>query len=499
MNQDSANSFVKNTIFMMGTQIITWGSSFILMLFLPRYLGSEEYGRLYLAMSIAMILEIVIDFGGQYHITKEVSRSPERTATLLVNSFLMRSLLWLCGMVALYAFALAAGYPSAITKLLLVFGIAKLWEGFGRALRNCYQGREQMQYPSLAAMTERIFLTTVGVAALVLGADALTIAIVMASSTLLGFFISLSFTSRIVAGLPRVDWQLVKQLARQGIPYFLWTTFSVVYFRVDAVMLSLMAPVAVVGWYGVAYRFFDVLMFLPSIYCTAILPILSRLWKDTHLSFAGATAKSLDYLILCAIPTGILVYAFAEDIIQIFFGIPEFEASVILLRIFSLCLPFIYVDFVLGTVLLATDKQQQLSLMSFLAIPLNIGLNYLMIPRFQSAFGNGGIGAALATLVTEVFIFIAGISLLPANAKGKTNLLVLLKGCVAGGIMAGTLWAIHSSDLHWIGQAFASMILYVCTLVATNTLDEREMALIKSRLSFTNLKGLLLSNKGAEL
>lgn len=482
----------------MGSQIITWGSSFILMLFMPRYLGSEEYGRLYLAMSIAMILEIVIDFGGQYHITKEVSRSPNRTSTFLVNSFLLRSLLWICGMVALFLFAVLAGYTSAITKLLLVFGIAKLWEGFGRALRNCFQGRELMQYPSLAAMAERVFLTTVGVAALMLGADALTIAIAMASSTLLGFFISLSFTSRIVAVLPGIDWKTVRQLLIQGIPYFLWTTFSVVYFRVDAVMLSLMTPVAVVGWYGVAYRFFDVLMFMPSIYCAAILPILSRLWKDTHMSFAEATTKSLDYLTLCAIPTAVLVYAFADEIIKLFFGFPEYEESVILLRIFALCLPFIYSDFVLGTVLLATDKQRELSLISFLAIPLNIGFNFLLIPRFHSAFGNGGIGAALATLITELFIFICGISLLPAHAKVRMNRLVLLKGFVAGAIMAGTLWLVRASDMPWIGQACASMILYVSSLVATNTLAEKELAQIKSRLSFTNLKGILASDKGAE-
>src|SRR5437016_6743136 len=42
----------------------------------PRYLGSEDYGRLYLAISVGMIIQIVIEFGGSYY------RSEEHTSEL---------------------------------------------------------------------------------------------------------------------------------------------------------------------------------------------------------------------------------------------------------------------------------------------------------------------------------------------------------------------------------------------------------------------------------
>ena len=80
-----AKSVVRNTAIMMTAQVITWLSSFVLMMFLPKYLGSSGYGELYLAVSITTMFQVIIEFGGQYHITKEISRSREAAPNILAN------------------------------------------------------------------------------------------------------------------------------------------------------------------------------------------------------------------------------------------------------------------------------------------------------------------------------------------------------------------------------------------------------------------------------
>src|ERR1043166_4872390 len=103
-----ATSITKNTTVMMSSQLITWVSSFVLMMFLPRYLGSEEYGRLYLAISVGMIFQIIIEFGGSYFIPKEVSRYPERAASLATNFTGIRSVLWVCSIIFMMVLAYVA-------------------------------------------------------------------------------------------------------------------------------------------------------------------------------------------------------------------------------------------------------------------------------------------------------------------------------------------------------------------------------------------------------
>src|SRR2546427_6366101 len=126
MTNEVAQSVTKNAAVMMGSQVVTWISTFILMLFLPRYLGSEEYGRLYLAISVGMIIQIVIEFGGNYYIPKEVSRDRESAPSLVMNFILIRILLWVVSILLLAGFANIASYPGEVKGLLLIIGTAKL-------------------------------------------------------------------------------------------------------------------------------------------------------------------------------------------------------------------------------------------------------------------------------------------------------------------------------------------------------------------------------------
>ncbi|MGH2566940.1 MAG: oligosaccharide flippase family protein, partial [Bacteroidota bacterium] len=278
MNQTIAHSLAKNTTVMMSSQLITWVSSFILMLVLPRSLGSEEYGRLYLAMSFTLMFQILIDFGGPYYIAKEIARGRGQALTLVVHSLALRLLLWVVSLATMIVFCHAVDYSSKVTTLILILGVAKLWESATRVFNSSFQGFEMMEYVSVGSVTERVSVTVACLVMLMMGADVVAIAVVMAFSTLLNFSVEAVFARKLfLRSIPGIQWRAVGELAKKGIPYFLYAIFAVVYYRVDAVMLSLMTTDIVVGWYGVAHRFFDVLMFLPSILATVVFPVLSRL------------------------------------------------------------------------------------------------------------------------------------------------------------------------------------------------------------------------------
>ena len=122
---------------MMASQIITWMSSFILMLLLPRYLGTEDYGRLYLAISLSMMSQAIIEFGGPYLVAKEISRSKDKAAMMLSNSLALRAMLWVLSTAAIVGISFAVGYSSQVKLLIIILGISKLWEGSGRVISSC--------------------------------------------------------------------------------------------------------------------------------------------------------------------------------------------------------------------------------------------------------------------------------------------------------------------------------------------------------------------------
>jgi hypothetical protein len=204
-------------------------------------------------------------------------------------------------------------------------------------------------------------------------------------------------------------------------------------------MLSLLVPEHVVGWFGAAFRFFDMLMFFPSILSMAVFPVLSRS-VDQKNAVESTTIKSLEIILMVAIPLAIATYAFAGDIITTLFGAEDYTGSIAVLAALAPGLVLVYIDFVLVTALIAMDRQRQWSWVALAAIPISIGLNALLIPYFQDLTGNGGIGSAIATNITELGILVTALVLLPRGFFPRKKFQQPFRTVVAGALLILCIW-----------------------------------------------------------
>ncbi len=495
MNKEIGESIAKNTTVMLVAQAITWVSSFILLIFLPRYLGSEDYGRLYLAMSLGMIIGIIIDFGGNYLIPKEVAKSKKITPHILVSYAGVRTILWFMCMGGVLLFSYIVEYSEAITLLIIIFGVSKLWEGGSKAIRSCFQGYEQMEYPSVGVIAEKVFVSAIAVAALLLGAGAIEVAIIMTIGAFINLLICVKFVPLIISRIPPFRFQTSYNLLKGSIPYFMWSIFAVIYYRIDAVMLSTMTNDAVVGWYGGAYRFFDIVMFLPAIFTTVVFPIFSKLWEEKGHDLSNTFQQTLKCIVMAGIPMGILFYFYSENLVSLFYGLEEYAPSVPVLQIFSIGIVLVYVDFMLGSAILATERQRAWAMVGFVAILLNIALNFWFIPYSQEAYGNGGIGAAVTTLATELFIMVAGLIMLPKSYFKQFNFLDLAK-CLASGLGMGAMIGIlNYMDVFWVIQAAASGILYILLILSLNVITHKERDFMLQFFTWRKMKSIMSIKK----
>lgn len=488
------HSIGKNTIVLFISQLMTWSASFVLMLFLPRYLGSVHFGLLYLAISVIMIFQILINFGGKYFITKIVAVSKDSASDLLINSVANRVVLWIISFVMMLGFAYLAGYQLEEKTLILILGISALWESVTEVFRNGFQGMEKMEYIAVSNVVQRVSLAVPAVIVLVLGAGSVTIALIMAFSAFLAFLVSVHYIRKLLSIRLTVTWQKMKNLMKEGSPYFLWSVFGVIYYRIDAVMLSKMAPTEVVGWYGAAYRFFDIIMFFPSILASVIFPVFARLWDSNDNDFVRIKQKSLEAMVLAGIPISIGIFSFAHPIIKLFFGLDQYAQTVPVLKLFSICIIPVYIDFVLGSIVLAINKQTQWSIVAFLAIFVNVGLNLLLIPYAQFHYGNGGMGAAVATTVTELFVMGSAIKLLPSYIITGVKLVVPIKSLGAGLIMISGLVLFNMLGMPWVIQGIFGLLAYLGGILLLHTLTPEEMKYLRKLFSIRFLRENILAD-----
>jgi O-antigen/teichoic acid export membrane protein len=472
----------KNSSILFFQQLLTWGSTFLLMLFLPRYLGPVEYGRLFLAGAVTEIFRILVGYGGHYLVTKEVSRDPLHTSRVLVDAAAFRTVLGFFSIFAILALTFIVDYPDDVRIIIMISALSLLWQGASIALYASFQGREMMQYTSYAAVAERIFTSIACVAALLLGANVIVVAIIMVVGGLLSFLVLAGNARKIIDRIPPVNWADVRRQVKTGVPYFLYAVFSTIYYRIDSLMLSKMTPEEVVGWYGGAYRLFDVLNFLPYILSMAVYPALSRLWSDAQDTHRRTMQKSMEVVLIAGMAIAVSAIFLAKDLVAMLYGTEGYAQSVVVLQALSAGLLFLYVDMVVGTTLLASDRQKQLSKISLSAIAVNILLNLVLIPRFQEAWGNGGIGAAIATAITELYVMVFALSVMPKGIFAGFRFQVIPKSACAGVAMAAVYWALSSMHVHWAIQAVAAIAAYIGVVLLIKGLEPTDVQAIKSAI-----------------
>lgn len=136
---------------------------------------------------------LLIDFGGNFLIPKEVARS-EKVGTSILNSYIiLRILLWILAIGLVILFSNLLGYSEHVHLLILILAIGKLWEGGYSAISAYFQGVEKMEYPSMSGICERVFVSLFSVIALLMGAESTEIAIIISSGALLNLMVLVYF------------------------------------------------------------------------------------------------------------------------------------------------------------------------------------------------------------------------------------------------------------------------------------------------------------------
>ncbi|MDC0246878.1 flippase [Deltaproteobacteria bacterium] len=164
------------------------------------------------------------------------------------------------------------------------------------------------------------------------------------------------------------------------------------YFRIDTIMLGILASETEVGLYSVAFNLMEGTFFIPTIVMAAIFPGLSQ---AKH--FSAYFRKGVVLLTLTGIAGGATVFLLADSIILWFYA-PEFQNSADILEILALAIPLVFWGYLMTQSLVALDHNRIYLVITATGLLLNVLLNFWLIPEY------GASGAAFSTVITEALI-----------------------------------------------------------------------------------------------
>lgn len=433
----------KNISILMVSQLATWALSLLLMVFLPRYLGPATVGVYYLAISVWTIIGMFVTFGTDVLLMKEVSRDTENLSKLFSTILLVRLLLFVVGFAIAMAALPALQYPGETVLIIGLTGFSFLVWQFVDVCQASLQGLERMEYIAYGTIANKLVSTLGSIALLVAGWGIYAVVLMLLVAGLVNLLIQFVYLNR----LHRLPFQFRFAEAvyslRAGFPYLMSRIFLVVYMQIDVIIISLFVSSEAVGWYGTADQLFGSLLFIPTVFVSALFPVFARLHKTDTGALAKLMSKSIDIMLLCSIPIGLGMILLADPAIQLLFG-ANYAGSAPVLAVLGIVLILTYQNTLLGQFLISIDRQNSWTLVMAVAAVATIPLDMVLIPWCQSVFGNGAIGGALAFVVTELAMMVAGLLLLPRGILNNATLWTSVRILIAGAGMAATVLQFQS-------------------------------------------------------
>jgi O-antigen/teichoic acid export membrane protein len=407
---------------------------------LTRYLGPQDYGKYTLALMYMQLFGVLADVGLFTTVVREISKAPERTEQLVGNTLALRLLLSI-GVIAVAALvSLALPYDEEVRTAILLAGAPLLFGMLTTTFVAILQSRLRMARAVIGDVVGRA--TSLLLVLVVVWLDLGFYPVLGAAAG--GALATLAVTWALTRGLaqirPRIEPAVWRSLLTAAVPLGLALAVNALYFRADTLIISLYEPYGEVGLYTLAYRVLELALVVGTVFLNSTFPILSEAVARDEARALRTIQASSEVCVVLGAPLVAGGLALAPQIVELAGG-EDFADAATPLRILLAAGALAWVNGVFGYALIARDRQASALWLNLSALTFNVGLNFLLVPRY------GIVAAAVVTVASEVLILIGSYPLMRRYFDFFPVPRTLVPALVAAAAMGALMWVLRDAPL----------------------------------------------------
>lgn len=402
--QTSATSYVaKNTLLL---TVGLLGGRFLALLVTKKMtpiLGPTGLGIWGLANDLGIIFLTLINYGLGVLLTREITRRPGMSWPLLWAALRLRWLLGAACFVLLWFYTQATDKDALTTAAVLVVALGLFAETSAMACDAVLQAHEKVQYQTYGQIVSGLVFFALAFWWLDAGHGLMGVIWANVASRVVRLAVMAPLMFRYTGPWRRTrpgeQTPGLKTMLGLGFSLCMATTFGIISYKIDTVMLTEMVGLAATGIYVLGHRALDVLLIMPNLFATALFPALARYVARSRDDAQRLSERSLRYMLVVMLPVTWLVFLSARPVIEWFArgtdaaDPSQFRDSILVLKLVIWGVPFQSANQVLNRTLIATGRERVFIAFGVAALATNVALNLLLIPRY------GYYGASVATVV----------------------------------------------------------------------------------------------------
>jgi O-antigen/teichoic acid export membrane protein len=475
MQAKAKDLILKNTAVLFAGQLATWALTLAFSVYVPRRVGSYGWGELTIAWGWTTVASTLAALGIGTLMVRDMARDHSKAPALVGVTLMTRMVLALPCLALIAVLAWVAGYPLHTQMVINVLSLGMVIQLLTGPFQAGFQAFERMKYNTLSDVITKAIVAALSVALVLLGRGIILISLVSTGASLIVLLLNIWWWRPLSKLELRLNWKLIRYLVLGGLPFWATGIFLTIYLYVDSLMLSLLTNARVVGWYGVPTKLFSTLLFIPVILSTAMFPAMSRSFKKAPREMVKMARRSFNLLTCFSLPVAVGGMLLAKQIILLLYG-REYIPSIPIMVVLAVTLVPTYLNILINQFLVAADRQIAWTKVMAAACVVNPLINLVLITFYQRAHGNGAFGAALALLITESVMTIAGVALLPRGVLGWSNVVSMVKSCAAAGLMALAVW--YTSNYFIAVPILAGALVYAVAGLGLGAIPRQDVEVL---------------------
>ncbi len=437
--------------------------------------GSEAYGFYFSLFSFSLLLNILLDAGTTNYNNRVISREPEKLSVWFSQLFLIRLLLAVVYVLVSVGLAIVLGYSPRQLHLLWFLILNQFLASLILFFRSNITGLHLFKTDSVLSVADRILMILlVGIVLWGHVTDepfriewyvylqSLAYGLVAVGA----FVLVLTKTSFF---RPRFDKVFFFRILRESFPFAMLTLLMALYYRVDSVMLERMLPDGArqAGIYAQAFRLLDAFVMYAYLFSVILLPLFSRMIKEDK-PVTGLVKFAFLLMMIPVLILGITTIIYRDPVMHLLY-LSCTEASSGVLGLLMGALIFASSGYLFGTLLTARGDIKPLSRLAAGGFLLNIFLNFILIPRFQT------LGAAWASLVTQAGIGMVQILMVSRRFRIPLSRMVPFQTYIFAGMITLTGLILYGSGLNPLTGYLVQISLSLLLAVMIKLIPLRQM------------------------
>lgn len=471
-----SKKIAKNTTYLSASSLIQKVLAFGFYIYLAAQLGDVFLGRYNFALQFTSIFVIIMNFGLVPILTREgakrIESINEQFGFILTVKCILTAITIPLMLIIFHGLNAYEQLPDYTVRLIYLATIVIVLDTFRSVFLAALRARQEMQYEAYGQIVYQAIVVGGGIIIFMNGFKAQAMVLIIALASLVYFLYSI-YALVVKAGIrlhfrwkPEQFYSLLKLAA----PFALADIFFKLNGSIDTVMLEYLSGDRYVAWYNIALKLAVTLTIIPGAFATAFFPAMSRAFIESKDTLRLIFEKTMEYLLLISIPISFATFLLAGNIIS--FAFPDFPATTPALQVFMAGVIFLFINYPIGNLLNAANKQGVNTVNMGIALVINIVLNIILIPRYTY------IGASIAAVASSVILVFLGLprvySIVNFDIAALFNRAA--KATVAAIIMTIVLH-FTKSHLHFvalvgIGAAVYSMAIYALGGITTSEIKQ---------------------------